>query len=157
MARWADLEAEAPDLAAAGRALLYQFGAGLSYLATIRPDGGPRLHPVCVNLVDGVLYTLIVDSPKRGDLLRDGRYALHSFPPEGTDDEFYLTGQARHHPDSELRSRVVQAQVESGATTSDDEELFELDIDHALHAKYKPRSEPDNFPPVYSRWRAPRD
>jgi hypothetical protein len=35
-----------PDLADASRALLYQFGVGLAFLSTVRPDGGPRVHPV---------------------------------------------------------------------------------------------------------------
>src|SRR6266851_2560720 len=44
---WSTLAAERPDLAEAGRALLYQFGVGLAFLGTIRKDGGPRVHPVC--------------------------------------------------------------------------------------------------------------
>jgi hypothetical protein len=47
MARWADLENEAPAIAEKGHALLYQYGIGLAFLATIRGDGGPRLHPIC--------------------------------------------------------------------------------------------------------------
>jgi hypothetical protein len=29
------------------QSLLYQFGVGLAFLSTVRPDGGPRLHPLC--------------------------------------------------------------------------------------------------------------
>ena len=38
------------------------------------------------------MFLLIGPSPKRRDLLRDGRFALHSFPSPQVDDEFYLTG-----------------------------------------------------------------
>ena len=55
LARWVDFEAAAPELAAAGRGLLYQHGIGLGYLATIRPNGGPRIHPFCPILAAGGL------------------------------------------------------------------------------------------------------
>jgi len=44
MATWNEFETDAPDIAAAGRQLLYQFGVGLAFLATLRKDGAPRLH-----------------------------------------------------------------------------------------------------------------
>jgi hypothetical protein len=70
---WADFEAAAPEMAAAGRGLLYQHGIGLAYLATIRPNGGPRLHPFCPILAVGGLWGFINHrSPKGRDLLRDG-------------------------------------------------------------------------------------
>ena len=154
MATWADLERQAPEIAAAGRKLLYQFGPGLVFLATVRPDGGPRLHPVCANIVDDELCLLVIDSPKRRDLLRDGRFALHAFPPEQVDDEFYLTGRAVHRDDAALVERVVAAQHATGATTAGDEMLFSLDLERALYGRYAPRGTPDNFPPEYLRWRA---
>ena len=42
MATWAEFDAAAPQLASKGRALLYQYGPPLGYLATVRPDGGPQ-------------------------------------------------------------------------------------------------------------------
>ena len=47
MARWAQFEIDAPELAMEGKLLFYQFGVGLGFLATIRENGGPRLHPIC--------------------------------------------------------------------------------------------------------------
>jgi hypothetical protein len=67
---------------------------GLGFLATVREDGGPRLHPVCPVIAVEGLYMFVVPSPKRADLRRDGRYALHSYPPEEVDDEFFVTGRA---------------------------------------------------------------
>ncbi len=92
--RWSEFEAARPDLAEAGRAMLYQFGVGLAFLSTVRADGGPRLHPFCPVLVGGALAAHIVPSAKRDDLHRDGRYALHSFPSPDNEDAFYLTGRA---------------------------------------------------------------
>lgn len=152
MATWEAFSKAAPELAAAGRSLIYQFGIGLGYLATIRPDGGPRLHPFCPVIFEDHLYGLIVNSPKRRDLVRDGRYAIHTFSPEKTDDEFYVTGKARHLADETLRERVRQAFVATGGTTTHDEELFEFDIERALHAKYGERGTPESWPPIYTKW-----
>src|SRR3954469_9566541 len=95
MASWSDFAAAEPELAAAVRALLQQYGPGMGYLATVRADGGPRVHPVSPVITDDGLYCFLVSSAKRRDLERDGRYALHSYPPEESDDEPYLTGHAR--------------------------------------------------------------
>ena len=153
MFRWSEFAEQAPKLAELGRALLYQFGPGLAYLATVRADGGPRLHPVCVNIVEGGLYTLVVPSPKRQDLLRDGRFALHSFSSPTVDDEFFLAGRVVNHDSPGLVERVRAAQQSSGATTSDTEKLFEYQLERALYSRYKPRGTPDNWPPEYLRWR----
>ena len=154
--RWSEFAEQAPKLAQRGRERLFQFGPGLAFLATVRGDGGPRLHPLCVNIVDGGLFILVVNSPKRADLARDGRFALHCFPPADNDDEFYLTGQAVRIESPEAIARVEQAQRESGATTAGDEWLFELHIERALYSQYKTRGDPDYWPPVYFKWFADR-
>jgi pyridoxamine 5'-phosphate oxidase-like protein len=141
--RWADLAAEA--LAEAGRALIYQFGVGLGYLATVRHDGGPRIHPVCPIVANDGLYVFLIPPRKRADLLRDPRYALHTNGPEKTDDEFYVTGQARRVSDTRVRTVVAAYHV----LVPDDHELFELEVDHAMHAKDKGHGD---WPPIYTRW-----
>jgi Pyridoxamine 5'-phosphate oxidase len=139
MNRWEEFASERPQLAEAGRALLYQFRVGLGYLATVRKDGGPRVHPVCPVIAGGGLYLFIGNhSPKLHDLLRDGRFALHSFPNPEVDDEFYVTGRVRRIDDPEVRKVVYQTYTATGAFTSDDT-LFELLLERALHAKYGPR------------------
>ena len=94
--RWGEFAAaQAPELAEAGRRLLYQHGPGLGYLATVRPDGGPRVHPVCPHVAEARLWVFVGHaSPKRFDLQRDPRYALHTFPCVDVDDEFFVTGEA---------------------------------------------------------------
>jgi hypothetical protein len=94
MASWPEFAAAQPRLASAVRALVHQYGPGLGYLATVRADGGPRVHPVSPVITDEGLFCFVIDSPKRRDLERDGRYALHSYPPEDSDDEAYVCGRA---------------------------------------------------------------
>lgn len=146
MATWAELEAADPEMAAEGRRLLYQFGIGLGFLATIRKDGGPRLHPICPIVAEGGLFAFIIPSPKERDLRRDGRYALHSFPPEAVDDEFYVTGTATEVTDSDLRARVDAAYQNNVAP---DHTLFQFDIDRTLLATYRHRGD---WPPTYRHW-----
>ena len=78
MITWSDFQRQQPALADAGREQFYHFGIGLAFLATVRADGAPRVHPVCPVISDAGLHLLIVAGPKRQDLCRDGRYALHS-------------------------------------------------------------------------------
>jgi hypothetical protein len=148
LTRWADLEHDAPEIAAAGKDLIYQFGLGLGFLATIRKDGGPRVHPICPIVANGSLYAFIVPSPKLYDLRRDGRYALHSFPPAENDDEFYATGRAIEITDPVVRQSVDDAYHNE---VSDEEVLFELMLERCLVARYLHRGA---WPPTYSHWAA---
>src|SRR5436190_108155 len=76
---WGAFKGSDPQLAVVIRGLLMQYGQGTGYLATVRRDGGPRVHPVSPLLTHDALYCFVVASRKRDDLLRDGRYALHTF------------------------------------------------------------------------------
>src|SRR5260370_35981891 len=106
MATWNQFETDAPDIAAAGKQLLLQRGVSLAFLATLRKDGAPRLHPICPSVVDGHLYALIGPTPKRADLRRDCRYALPTFPPVEVDDEFLVTGRATFIDDATITDKV---------------------------------------------------
>jgi hypothetical protein len=152
MATWNEFEDDAPDIAAAGKKLLYQFGAGLAFLATIRKDGAPRLHPICPTVVDGHLYALIGPSPKRGDLKRDGRYALHTFPPTDVDDEFLMMGRATFIDDKAIEEKIRNDCVSRGMTTTNDEFPFEFRIESVMHAKYPGGH--GTWPPKYSIWKS---
>jgi hypothetical protein len=144
---WAEYAAAMPDMAAAGHRLLYQFGPGLGYLATVRADGGPRVHPTCPHVVEGDLWIFIAaHSPKRADLDRDDRYALHTFPCVDVDDEFYVTGTARPLDDDAIEARV---RATLPFNSDPDDRPFALSLDRALLATYGPRP---SWPPVYTRW-----
>ena len=149
MKRWGDFAGEAPELAEAGHALIYQTEIPLGYLASIRKDGGPRVHPVCPVIAHGGLYVFVGNqSPKVHDLRRDGRFALHSFPVPDGDDEFYVSGKSRVVTDREERDAAYEAFTATGASTSNDT-LFELWLERALQARY---GSPPSWPPVYTRW-----
>jgi hypothetical protein len=147
MATWAEFEADAPGLAQAGRRLLYQHGPGLGYLATVRADGAPRVHPVCPHIADGRLWVFVGHaSPKRRDLRRDGRYALHAFPCPDVDDEFMVAGTAEPLEDADVEARV---RADLPFSSQPDDRPFELRIERALLATYGPRP---SWPPAYTRW-----
>jgi hypothetical protein len=133
MASWSEFAAVEPQLAASIHALVHQYGPGLGYLATIRPDGGPRVHPVSPFISRDGLFCFVLDSPKRRDLERDGRYALHSFPPEETDDEAYVSGLARLVTDP---VRVEHYAVEMRAEPLADWWLFEFTVDVAMIVRH---------------------
>jgi len=153
MITWREFEAAEPELASAGRGQLNQFGVGLAFLATVRGDGAPRMHPVCPVISDGGLFVLITPaSPKRDDLSRDGRFALQAFPqPKPGSDELYVTGRARLVSDAETRARVLR---DAKHMASASEVLFELLIDRVMHTRW----ENVLTPAMRSRhevWRAP--
>jgi hypothetical protein len=135
MASWSDFAAADPTLAADIRALLQQYGPGMAYLATVRADGAPRIHPVSPVITDEGLYCFLVNSPKRRDLDRDGRYALHSYPPEETDDEAYLTGRAIPVRNPQVINDLADALRASLAV---DWRLYELLIDTATLRRHGP-------------------
>lgn len=113
---WGAFADERPDLSQAGRDILYRFGVGLGFLATVRGDGGPRVHPVCPILHDGELYLLLIPSPKRDDLLRDKRFALHSFPTDDDEDAFSVTGTAEPVDDPGVREAAIARFLEERPT-----------------------------------------
>lgn len=135
MASWTQFATAAPRLAAQVRQLFEQYGQGLGYLATIRADGGPRVHPVAPVITEDGLFCFVVPSPKRRDLERDGRYALHAFPPEDTNDEAYVSGTARPVTDPR-RIRHLAGRFQAAPQV--DWVLFELSVDVAMVGRAGP-------------------
>ncbi|WP_433827899.1 pyridoxamine 5'-phosphate oxidase family protein [Actinoplanes sp. CA-015351] len=159
MATWSDFAAAEPLLAAGIRALMEQYGPGMGYLATVRPDGGPRVHPVSPVFTDDGLYCFIVDSPKRRDLERDGRYALHAYPPEDNDDEATITGHAIGVTDP---ATITHLAGTLHASPDVDWSLFELTIDTAMLRHHGPAGAlplaATPFAPAFAQtWQAPRN
>ncbi len=152
MVTWKEFAAADPALAETGRSLLFQFGVGLAFLATVRNDGAPRLHPVCPALSNDRLYALITPtSPKRYDLLRDGRFALQTFPqPKPGSDEFYIAGKALLVEDRTTRAAVL-ADAQHMADAS--EILFELLLDRVMHTRWENVLTPQMHP-IHRKWRA---
>ena len=155
MKTWGEFSRLRPDLAEPGHALLYQLGVGLGFLATTRPDGGPRVHPMCPLLTGDGAYAFIVPSPKQGDLRRDGRFALHSFPCEDNEDAFYCAGRARQVTEPDLRRELsamfVAERIQFHVPAPDDhDELFEFLVDSCLLTRTTGHGDPH---PAHQVWR----
>lgn len=137
MRNWGEFSKERPDLAEAGRSMFYQFGVGLAFLGTVRKDGGPRVHPMCPVIVDDGLYAFIEPGPKRVDLVRDGRYAMHGFPPVNNEDAFYITGTANRITDEHLIESIgaifwKERGIDERPNESMGQQLFEFSVDTCL-------------------------
>ena len=155
MASWRQFEAEAPALAQIAARLWPGIMAldrggpvppgepcfAISFIASIRRDGGPRLHPFCPVLADGRLYAAIPQpSPKGWDLRRDPRCVIHALPgPE--DDELCLRARAYEvAADSPVRASVTElvrrngvgGMIESVAA----DPLFEFDLEQVDVARW---------------------
>ena len=154
MVTWKQFATAEPELADAGRALLFQFDVGLAFLATVRGDGAPRLHPVCPVLSNDRLFVLVTSgSPKRRDLLGDGRFALQSFPqPKAGSDEFYISGKADLVDDQATRADVLR---DARPMADAAEVAFELWIDRVMHTRWEHVLTPQ-MRPVHTKWRAPQ-
>jgi hypothetical protein len=157
MIRWHAFAGERPDLAEAGRSLLYQFGVGLAFLATTRRDGAPRLHPMCPILHGDGLYAFIVPSPKREDLHRDGRYAMHSFPTDDNEDAFYVTGRAATVADPQTAAEIAQRfsderGLHEAPADLDTWEPFEFLLASCLLTRTTGHGDPE---PRHTTWRSP--
>jgi hypothetical protein len=147
VAPWAEFEREAPDLAAIAamlwpgihalhrgeRPAIPQPWFDVAYLATVRRDGSPRLHPFCPVLAAGSLYAAIPKaSPKGNDLRRDPRCVIHAMPgPE--DDELCIRANATEVSDDEAKRAGVVAigaasEVGGMIETMANDPLFEFDL-----------------------------
>ena len=149
MVTWSQFAVSNPELAATGERLIFQFGVGLAFFANLRKDGAPRLHPLCPVWSGEGLYVLIApESPKKWDLLRDGRYALQTFPePRKDSDEFYLSGTAYPMDDPAIKDAVLK---DAKHFASAEEALFELLIERVMHTIWEGFGTPD-FHPVHSK------
>jgi Pyridoxamine 5'-phosphate oxidase len=152
MVTWKEFAAAQPNLAETGRALLFQFGVGLAFLATVRKDGSPRLHPLCPVLSNERLYVLITPaSPKRHDLLRDGRFALQAFPqPKPGSEEFLVTGKAQLVEDHGTRAIVLK---DARHVANASEIFFELWIGRVTHTTWENVLTPE-MRSVHHTWHA---
>jgi hypothetical protein len=155
MVTWAAFAAAEPEMAELGLRQLRKFG--LAYLGTTRKDGSPRVNPVCPVIADGrVFVATSANSPKRLDLLRDGRYVLHMLPGK-QEEEFWIRGRAKRVTDSRTRAMVVEAGAQRAESDGGplrikpDEWLFEYDIDEAGTTVWLDFGTPDHRP-VRRKW-----
>ena len=124
MARWSEVEAEVPELAATARRFLDAFVH--KTIATLRRDGSPRISGTEISFARGDLwFGSMWHSVKALDLRRDPRFALHSgsqSPPDWTGDA-KLAGRVEEMTDPELIG-AINGQDASGEPSH----LFRADI-----------------------------
>lgn len=134
MVSWQEFEEAEAKLAATGRERMH---GRVSYLATARADGSPRVHPVTPVVGAERLFAFMeATSPKRGDLLRDGRYALHCGVEDnsGGGGEFFVWGEAEAVEDAALRREAVEA---ASYEPAERYVLFELGVSRAEWRTYE--------------------
>jgi hypothetical protein len=124
MPSWAEVEAEAPELAARARELL-EAHTHLT-MATLRRDGSPRISGTEIQLADGELwFGSMWKAVKALDLRRDPRFAIHSGsgePGEGWSADAKFAGRAEEVDDPELKK------ARGGGAGGSDYHLFRADI-----------------------------
>jgi hypothetical protein len=132
MTSWQQFTQQAPELAAFGAA---RFSSGVAYLGTLRPDGGPRVHPVTPILGEELYLFMEPTSPKGKDLQRDGRYTLHCSvaDSQGGEGEFYVQGTASLTADPDHRRRATAA---ASYDPNNRYILFVLDVAYAFMNTY---------------------
>lgn len=112
---------------------------------------------MCPVLVGDGLYAVIEPGPKRRDLERDGRYALHCHPPAESEDAFYVTGRARAVAADDPLDREVRLAfwAERGKDEPDPRGaaagIFELDVERCLVTRTTGHGD---WEPQHTVWRA---
>lgn len=144
MATWAEFANAEPGLAAFAQERLE---GRVVYQATLRLDGGPRVHPVSPWIAAGLLCVSFREtSPKRREVARDARYALHTAQPwtdhAGEFGEFMVRGVldelAASHPAVLARpGRPPYGLVH-----------YACSVEEAVATEYS-----DEELPVYRRWK----
>ena len=139
MATWAEFEAAAPKLAAAGLERFMR--SEIILLGSIRKDGTPRISPVESDIVDGELMAgMMWRSKKALDLLRDPRCLVHSTVHHRMDamGEFKVRATAGDVQDPHKRERYCQVLYERIKwRPPGDFHLFAFDIDSVAHIHYR--------------------
>jgi hypothetical protein len=145
MATWEQFSSEAPDLASAVRA---RFEAAKHHvLATLRRDGSPRVSGTEVDfrgpdLTIGSMWQAV----KAKDLQRDGRFALHANPGDGSMEggDVKVCGRAVEVTDpDELQAFVEQSHPPEPF------HLFRLSLEEVVRTSVSP----DNKFLVIESWR----
>jgi hypothetical protein len=133
---WKVFEERAPQLATLGVDRLYR---KIAYLATLRKDGSPRLHPITPFIGNGMLFMFTEpSSPKIRDLRHDGRYALHCSVDRKEDEpliEFLISGTAKAINNAADRRQVAE-EIAASPVVTGEYILFEFQVDNVLVVEY---------------------
>jgi hypothetical protein len=146
VAIWAEFANAARDLAAFAQERLE---GRIVYQATLRLDGGPRVHPVAPWIAAGLLCVSFRDtSPKLREVANDARYALHTALPwedhAGDFGEFMARGWLEQTSPTHAAVVARPGQPPYGLVH------YACSIEEAVATEYT-----DTEMPVYRRWKAP--
>jgi hypothetical protein len=132
---WKSFQEASPELA---QLVQERLNRKIAYLATLKKDGSPRLHPVTPFIGNGMLFIFTEpSSPKISDLRRDDRYALHCSVEreEGKSlIEFLVSGRVKIIINDTVRAEAVR--IATSHVLTDAYVLFEFRIDNALLVEY---------------------
>ena len=149
MATWKQFEKEAPEMAAAVRA---RFEATKHHvLATVRRDGSPRVSGTEVAVIgDDLTAGSMGGSVKAKDLRRDGRFAIHANPGDGSMEggDAKVSGRAVEVVDPDALARYI-----GEVAPPEPFHLFVLDLDEAVLTSLHP----DGDRLVIETWRPGAD
>lgn len=110
MVDWDKFAGEAPQIAEVFLRRHSKTG-NLCLLATLRPDGSPRISPMEPGIFEGLLVLLgMPNTSKFRDLERDPRFELHTatVDPYVGDGDAKVWGDARNVQDTDLHGRFAQ-------------------------------------------------
>ena len=143
---WKVFEEDSPELAALA---CEKLNRKIAYLATLRKDGSPRLHPVTPFIGNGMMFIFTESSsPKIRDLCRDGRYALHcAVGGEGPLIEVMVLGEAVAISDTHVRREQAE-RIAASPVVTDKYVLFGLQVKRVMVVEYDEEKKP-----VVRRWR----
>jgi hypothetical protein len=136
---WRDLTEGGPDISRLGRERLDH--ARVALLATLRPDGSPRISPIEPFIAEGeLLFGAMTWSLKTKDLLRDSRCGFHSAvtAPDSGEGELKIYGRAQEADDR------VRDGCEEGwwrARSPEVAKVFVLNIAQAIYISWDLESE----------------
>jgi hypothetical protein len=144
VATWAEFADAEPGLAVFARERMQ---GRIVYQATLRLDGGPRVHPVSPWIAAGLLCVSFRDtSPKMREVRHDPRYALHTAQPfedhAGAFGEFMARGLLEQVDASHPAVAGRPGQTPYGLVH------YTCSIEEAVATEYT-----DDEMPVYRRWR----
>jgi hypothetical protein len=136
---WDDLTNAQPRLAEHARRRL--LSPGVLLIGTVRRDGTPRISPVEPFVLDGrLLLSMLWQSRKAADLLRDPRILVHSIVTsrDGGDGEVKLRGTAPPVEDRTVQQRYAEAVGETLGwhPVVGRFHLFEVDVEHVVTFRY---------------------
>ncbi len=137
---WRVFEEASPELARLGYEKLNR---KIAYLATLKKDGSPRLHPVTPFIANGMLFIFTEpSSPKIQDLSRDGRYALHcTVGGEGPLIEVLVSGEAVVISTPRVREQQAES-IAAPPVVIDSYVLFEFQVKRVLVVEYDEERKP---------------